>query len=82
MAGNVLNGGIDIIYNGDGKNIVEKFAVKVILSCRNAGDDLRRFRIKPKLYRDQSLCTALFGQPALQSGQEGRRNVSDRRAHV
>ena len=43
------DGRIQIIYDRDGENVIEKFRVEVELRCRRAGNDLRCGFVEPQL---------------------------------
>lgn len=53
------DGRIQIIYDRDGENVIEKFCVEVELRCRRAGNDLRRGFVEPQLDGDKARFSTL-----------------------
>ena len=49
----VRDGGVEIVHDRHGENVVEKFGVEVVLRRHRAGDDLQRRFIEPQLHGDE-----------------------------
>ena len=56
------DGGIEIVHDRHGENVVEKFRVEVAFCCTCAGNDLRCGLIKTQLHRDETRCLALVDE--------------------
>ena len=70
------DGRIQIIYDRDGENVIEKFRVEVELRCRRAGNDLRRGFVEPQLDGDKARFSTLVDKRGLELGEKFLCNVA------
>ena len=70
------DGRIQVIYDRDGENVIEKFRVEVELRCRRAGNDLRRGFVEPQLDGDKARFPTLVDKRGLELGEKSLCNVA------